>query len=59
MGQLSHELAPELVLGHLHCLESLEHLLFTNEPQLSSAPGGGTAGTVSSLGLRHLILNPH
>lgn len=44
MGQLSHELAPELLLDHLHCLESLEHLLFTNEPQLSTAPGGALLG---------------
>lgn len=59
MGQLSHELAQELLLDHLSCLESLEHLLFTNEPPLSSAPGGGTAGTVSSLSLWCLIRNPH
>lgn len=51
MGPLSQDLALEFLLNHLHCLESLEHLLFTNEPQLSSDPGWDTAGTVSPLGL--------
>lgn len=44
MGQLSHELAREFLLDHLRCRESLEHLLFTNEPPLSSAPGGVLLG---------------
>lgn len=35
LGQLSHELAPGLLLGHQGWVESLELLLFTNEPQPS------------------------
>ena len=48
-GQLNHELAPGLLLDHLRCLESLEYLLFANEPQPSSAPGWRTAGIISSV----------
>ena len=40
MGQLSHELAPELLLGRQHCVESLELLLFTNEPRPYRSAGG-------------------
>lgn len=48
-GQLSHELAPELILDDHCCIESLELLLFTKEPRPPSSAGWGTANTVSSL----------
>lgn len=50
-GQLSHELVPELLLGHQHphCVESLELPLLNNEPQPCSSAGRDTAEALSSV----------